>query len=57
VDLERGLTFLADSKTARKTVILNAPACAVLDGIDRLGPYVIPGKNPEKGGSHKACRT
>ena len=32
VDLERGLLFLADSKTGRKTVILNAPALAVLAG-------------------------
>src|SRR5262249_35209219 len=43
VDLERGLLFLADSKTGRKTVILNAPALAVLAGLDRLGPYVLPG--------------
>ena len=37
VDLERGLLFLADSKTGKKTVILNAPALAVLRGLDRLG--------------------
>jgi integrase len=48
VDLERGLLFLADSKTGRKTVILNAPALAVLAGLDRLGSYVVPGDNPEK---------
>jgi integrase len=48
VDLERGLLFLADSKTGRKTVILNAPALAVLTGLDRLGPYVVPGDDPEK---------
>jgi integrase len=48
VDLERGLLFLADSKTGRKTVILNAPALAVLTGLDRLGSYVIPGDDPEK---------
>lgn len=30
VDFERGLLFLPDSKTGRKTVILNAPALAVL---------------------------
>ena len=36
VDLERGLLFLTDSKTGRKTVILNAPALAVLAGLDRL---------------------
>ncbi len=48
VDLERGLLFLADSKTGRKTVILNAPAIAVLAGLDRLGSYVVPGDLPEK---------
>jgi integrase len=48
VDLERGLLFLADSKTGRKTVILNAPALAVLTGLDRLGSYVVPGDNPER---------
>jgi integrase len=48
VDLERGLLFLIDSKTGRKTVILNAPALAVLAGLDRLGSYVVPGDDPEK---------
>ena len=48
VDLERGLLFLSDSKTGRKTVILNVSALAVLTGLDRLGSYVVPGDNPEK---------
>jgi integrase len=48
VDLERGLLFLADSKTGRKTVILNAPALAVLVGLERLGSYAVPGNDPEK---------
>ena len=48
VDLERGLLFLADTKTGRKTVILNAPALAVLAGLDRLDPYVVPGDDPDK---------
>jgi integrase len=48
VDLERGLLFVADSKTGRKTVILNAPALAVLTGLDRLGSYVVPADNPQK---------
>jgi integrase len=47
-DLERGLLFLSDSKTGRKTVILNAPALAVLTGLDRIGSYVVPGDDPEK---------
>jgi integrase len=41
VDLERGLLFLADSKTGKKTIILNAPAMEVLAGLRRLGAYVI----------------
>lgn len=48
VDLERGLLFLPDSKAGRKTVILNAPALAVLADLDRLGPFVISGDVPEK---------
>src|SRR5262249_26784164 len=49
VDLERGLLFLADSKTGKKTVILNAPALAVLADLDpRLGPPVLPGDHAEK---------
>jgi integrase len=48
VDLERGLLFLADSKTGRKTVILNAPALAVLVGLERLGSYAVPGNDPER---------
>src|SRR5499433_3714002 len=48
VDLERGLIFLPDSKSGRKTVILNAPALAVLNGLERIGPYVVPGDDPEQ---------
>jgi len=48
VDMERGLLFLPDSKTGRKTVVLNAPALALLAGLDRLGSYVVPGDNPER---------
>jgi integrase len=48
VDLERGLLFLPDSKTGRKTVVLNAPAVAVLTRLDRLGSYVIPGQTQKK---------
>ncbi len=47
VDLERGCLFLPDSKSGRKTIILNAPALAVLNGLQRVGPYVVPGDNPE----------
>lgn len=48
VDIERGLLFLPDSKTGKKTVILNAPALALLANLDRLGPYVVPGDDPKK---------
>jgi integrase len=48
VDLERGLLFLTDSKNGRKTVVLNSPALAVLNGLDRLGPYVVPGEDLDK---------
>jgi integrase len=48
VDLERGLIFMPDSKSGRKTVILNAPALAVLAGLERVGPYVVPGDDPQK---------
>jgi integrase len=48
VDLERGLLFLPESKTGKKTIILNAPALAVLNGLDRLGSYVVPGDDPER---------
>lgn len=48
VDLERGLLFLPDSKTGKKTVILNAPAIEVLNQLQQIGPYVVPGDDPEK---------
>ena len=48
VDIERGCLFLPDSKTGRKTVVLNAPALAVLNALQRVGCYVVPGDDPEK---------
>ncbi len=48
VDLERGLLFLPDSKTGRKTVVLGAAALAVLQDIRSNGVYVIEGDDPEK---------
>jgi integrase len=47
VDIERGLLFLPDSKTGRKTIVLNAPALAVLATLPRIGTYVIIGEHPE----------
>jgi integrase len=46
-DLERGLLLLPDSKTGRKAITLNAPALAVLQSFERVGPFIIPGVNPE----------
>ncbi len=46
VDIERGLLFLGDSKTGAKTVVLNAPAMAILNALPNRGPYVIPGGKP-----------
>lgn len=48
VDIERGLLLLPDSKTGRKTIVLNAPALAVLSGLPRVGSVVIMGDDPEK---------
>jgi integrase len=47
VDFERGLLLLPDSKTGRKTIILSAPALAILSELPRIGSYVIAGENPE----------
>ncbi|OCJ03326.1 hypothetical protein A6U86_31155 [Rhizobium sp. AC27/96] len=44
VDLQRGLLFLDDSKTRKKTIILNGPAQVILTELKKLGPYVIPGE-------------
>jgi integrase len=48
VDFERGCLFLPDSKSGRKTVILNAPALAVLSALERVSPYVVLGDDPER---------
>jgi integrase len=41
VDLERGLLFLPDSKTGRKTIVLNNAATDILRHLTRHGQYVI----------------
>jgi integrase len=48
IDFDRGLLQLPDSKTGARAVVLNAPALAVLDGLPRIGPYVIMGDDPER---------
>ncbi|NKM12983.1 tyrosine-type recombinase/integrase [Rhizobium laguerreae] len=44
VDLQRGLLFLDDSKTRKKTIILNGPAQLILTELPKVGPFVIPGE-------------
>ena len=48
VDFERGMLHLADSKTGRKSIVLNAPALATLEDLERLGDYVVAGFDPTK---------
>jgi integrase len=48
IDFERGLLLLSKSKTGKKTVVLNAPALAILSGLPRLGSYVIASSDPER---------
>jgi integrase len=48
VDFERGLLMLPTSKTGKKTIVLNAPALAILNGVPRTGNYVIAGTSPDK---------
>lgn len=43
VDLERGLLLLADSKTGKKAIVLNAPSMDILSKLPRIGEYVIAG--------------
>jgi integrase len=43
VDIERGLLLLPKSKTGKKTIVLNAPALAVLNAVPRVGAFVIAG--------------
>jgi integrase len=45
VDLQRSLLFLADSKTGKKAIVLNAPAMLVLSSLPRIGVYVIAGQS------------
>lgn len=48
VDLERGLLFLPDSKTGRKTVVLSTAATDVLKDLKRIGDFVVAGADPQK---------
>jgi integrase len=48
VDLQRGLLFLPDSKTGKKTIVLGAAALAVLENLPRIGNFVIAGADNER---------
>jgi len=50
VDTERGILFLADSKTGRKPVYLSAPAQAIISAIPRIegNPHLIVGMKKGK---------
>lgn len=48
VDLERGLLFLPDSKTGKKTVVLSTAAIEVLKDLKRIGDFVVAGADPQK---------
>jgi integrase len=47
VDFERGLLLLPTSKTGKKTIVLNAPALAILNGLPRTSGYVIAGASAD----------
>lgn len=48
VDLQRGLLFLPDSKTGKKTIVLGMAALAVLENLPRVGKFVIAGTDNDK---------
>jgi len=48
VDLERGILHLPDSKTGKKTIVINAAAKQVLAALPKAGNYVIAGRSPDK---------
>lgn len=49
VDFERQMLFLPTSKTGKKVIVLGAPALALLQNLERLGPYVIAGRPKSDG--------
>jgi integrase len=48
VDLQRGLLFLPDSKTGKKTIVLGAPALAIITNLKPVGRFVIAGNELDK---------
>lgn len=47
-DAGRGVLFLPDSKTGRKTVVLSGAAQEVLTALPRVGQYVIASNEPDR---------
>ncbi|MDR6955215.1 integrase [Ancylobacter sp. 3268] len=47
-DAQRGVLFLPDSKTGKKTVVLSAAAQEVLSALPRVGTYVIASNDPDR---------
>jgi integrase len=48
VDFQRGLLFLPDSKTGKKTIVLGLAALAVLENLPRVGKFVVAGTEADK---------
>lgn len=48
VDFDRGLLFLPDSKTGKKTIVLGAAALSVLEQLPKVGSFVIAGADNER---------
>ncbi|MDD7973204.1 tyrosine-type recombinase/integrase [Roseinatronobacter alkalisoli] len=48
IDFERGVALLADTKTGRRYAVLNAPALALLEDLERLSDWVIPGGDRDR---------
>lgn len=47
-DKFRGVLFVPNSKTGKKTIVLSGAAMAVLDALPMAGAYIIPGASPNK---------
>lgn len=48
VDIESATLVLSDAKAGPRTVALSAAAVQLLAGLDRAGPYVVRGLDPER---------
>ncbi|MEM1182925.1 MAG: site-specific integrase [Acidobacteriota bacterium] len=48
VDFERRCLHLPDSKTGKRTILLNGPAIEILEGLEPAegNPWVVPGEKP-----------